>query len=131
MKFEATVEQLRALLQLAELDQNAGPPTTEASRRNREAAASHLPRRILDRYELLLQAGRTPVVVTLDRGGCSGCHLRLPTMVETKTRRSPAVHTCPHCQRMIYVREFVSEDSQVADDKPPGRVTRASTERQP
>lgn len=131
MKIEATVKQLRALLQLAELDQNAGRPTTEASRRNREAAASHLPRRILDRYELLLEAGRTPVVVTLDRGSCSGCHLRLPTMVESKTRRSPAVHTCPHCQRMLYVREFVSEDSQLADDKASGRTTRASAARQP
>jgi predicted nucleic acid-binding Zn-ribbon protein len=129
MKIEATARQIRALLQLAELDQSAGPPSPEAGRRNREALASHLPRRLLDRYQLLLEAGRTPVVVALERGSCSGCHLRLPTMVECKTRRSPAIHTCPHCQRMMYVPELVREDSLPADEQSSRRTTPAPAER--
>jgi predicted nucleic acid-binding Zn-ribbon protein len=130
MRFDATARQIRALLQLAEVDQR-GPTTSEAGQRNRDALMGHLPQRLLDRYQLLREAGRTPVVVALDRGSCSGCHLRLPTMVESKARRSAAIHTCPHCQRMLYVREFVHGDSQVADDKSSERPTQAAAGRQP
>lgn len=128
MKIEATARQIRAVLQLAEVDQSAGPPASEAGRRSREAVASHLPRRLLDRYQLLLEVGRTPVVVAIERGSCSGCHLRLPTMVESMARRSPAFHTCPHCQRMLYAPELVREESH-ADDGKSRRAAPASAAR--
>jgi len=128
VKIEATAKEIRALLQLAELDRVAEQPAAEASRRSREAAASRLPRRLLDRYQLLLDVGRTPVVVAIERGTCSGCHVRLPTMVEYNTRRSAAIHTCPHCQRMLYVPELVREGSHADDGKSSRRAALASAE---
>ena len=130
MKIEATAKEIRALLELAEMDRSAGPFVSEAGRRSRQAMASNLPQRILDRYQLLLQAGRTPVVVAIDRGSCTGCHLRLPTMVESMARRSPAFHTCPHCRRMLYAPELVIA-APAADEKEPGRATAASAARRP
>lgn len=117
MKIEANVKQIRALLELAGVDQGVDPHAWEAHRQGREAAARRVPRRLLDRYQLLLEVGRTPVVVPIERGACSGCHLRLPTMVEYKARRSPAVHTCPHCRRMLYAPELFREDSHADDGK--------------
>jgi len=105
MKIQATDEEIRALLELAALDRGLGDPASDGRQRDRAAAAGRVPRPLLDRYLLLLEAGRTPVVAAIERGACSGCHVRLPTMVEHEARRSPAVHTCPHCQRMLFAPE--------------------------
>lgn len=129
MKIEATVQQIRALLQLVEVDRSADQPASETRRQGREAAARRVPRCLLDRYQLLLEVGPTPVVVAIERGVCSGCHVRLPTMVEHKARRSPAVHTCPHCRRMLYAPELVHEESHADDGKPSRRATPASAGR--
>lgn len=116
MKFEATASQVRALMELADADQ-LDEAASRIRQPGREAVARELPRRLLDRYEQLLQVGRTPVVVPIARGTCSGCHMRLPTMVESLARRTPSVHTCPNCRRMLYAPEAVREESRVADGK--------------
>lgn len=129
MKIEATARQIRVLLQLAQVDRSASQPASKADRESHDAVASHLPRRLLDRYELLREVGRTPVVVAVEHGTCSGCHLRLPAMVECKTHRTPAIHTCPHCRRMLYAPELVREDAHSADRKPSPRTTAGSAGR--
>lgn len=117
MTFEATVTQIRALLDLAGLDQALDRPPSGGRRAAREVVARRVPLVLLERYELLLAVGRTPVVVAIDRGTCSGCHMRLPTMVDQRARRSPALHTCPQCRRMLYAPELVRERSDVAEGK--------------
>ena len=128
MKIEATVRDIRALLELAEVDRSADQPTSEAHRQARDAVARRVPRRLLDPYHLLLEVGRTPVVVAIERGGCSGCHVRLPTMLEQRARSSPAIHRCPHCRRMLYAPRFIGEDSKLDDGKSSGRALPPLTE---
>lgn len=111
MKIEATAKEIRALLQLAELDGPGEQLALEAHRRSRVAAERRVPRLLLARYRSLIDFGRHPAVVAIERGTCTGCHLRLPTMVEYQTRRSPAVYTCPHCRRMLYTPELVRDGS--------------------
>ena len=125
MKIEASAKDIRALLELAEVDQGPDQSASETRLQGRQAAARRVPQRLLDRYQLLLEVGRTAVVVAIEGGACSGCHVRLPTMMEYKARRSPAVHTCPHCQRMLYAPELVPEDSH-ADDVKARRAAPAS-----
>ena len=120
MKIEATVNEMRALIALAEVDQSTNPHASGIRRQRRETVARRVPRRLLDRYQLLLEVGRNPVVVPIERGACSGCHLRLPIMVEYMARRSPAVHTCPHCQRMLYAPELFCDASSPGAGKPRG-----------
>jgi predicted nucleic acid-binding Zn-ribbon protein len=117
VKIEAAAWEIRALLELAELDRVARQPGERTSRRHREVAAGRLPRGVLDRYEFLLAMGRRPAVAVIDRGICSGCHIRLPTMVESKARLSVALHTCPHCQRMLYVPELAGVDAHGDDGR--------------
>ena len=121
MKIEAAVKEIRALIELAELDRASGQLGEKASRRSRQATANRLPPGLLDRYEYLMGLGRRPAVAAIEGGACSGCHIRLPTMIESKTRRGPAIHTCPHCKRMLYVPELVRENTP-ADD---GRLRRS------
>ena len=120
MKIEATAKDIRALLELADLDRGADQVASETRRQGREAAARRVPRRLLDRYQLLLEVGRTPVVVAIERGGCSGCHVRLPTMLEHQARRSLALYTCPSCRRMLHASGLVSDSSQADDGKARG-----------
>jgi len=111
MSIEATVQEIRALLQLAELDVQAQELPPETYRSRREASRKRVARALLERYESLLDAGRCPVIAAIERSSCSGCHLRLPTMVESQARRSPAVHACPHCRRMLYAPELLTAEA--------------------
>jgi predicted nucleic acid-binding Zn-ribbon protein len=111
MSIEATVQEIRALLQLAELDVQAQELPPETYRSRREASRKRVARALLERYQSLLDAGRCPVIAAIERSSCSGCHLRLPTMVESQARRLPAVHACPHCRRMLYAPELLTAEA--------------------
>jgi predicted nucleic acid-binding Zn-ribbon protein len=109
LKIDATAQQIRALLQLAELDAQEPELPPDAYRSRREASRRRVEPALLERYEALLEAARFPAIVAAVRQTCSGCHIRLPTMVESQMRRSPAVHACPHCGRMVYAAEHLLE----------------------
>ena len=114
MKIETTAQEIRTLLQLAQLEAQEQDLPPEAYRSRRETSRRRVAKALLERYEALLEADRYPAIVAIDRGNCSGCHVRLPTMVEYQARRSASVHTCPHCRRMVYAPEHVGERSSHA-----------------
>jgi predicted nucleic acid-binding Zn-ribbon protein len=120
MRLEATIREISALLHLAELDAQAQELAPEAYQSRRQATRRHVATPLLERYQALLDAGRSPVLAAIERGSCSGCHLRLPTMVESRARRAPAVHICPHCRRMLYAPELLIAENPRA----PRRVLR-------
>ena len=98
MRIDATSEDIRALLDLSIADQES----KDVRPRSREAVARRVPPELLRRYEVLLRSGRRPVVAAVEQGRCSGCHVRLPTVLEQRARSSPAIYGCPHCRRMLY-----------------------------
>jgi predicted nucleic acid-binding Zn-ribbon protein len=106
---EATVEEIRALLELAQLDAQANTLAPEAYRTRHDAIGKRMAAALLERYQRLRAVGRHPVVVAAERGTCSGCHVRLPTMLAYQLGRSAAVHPCPHCRRMLYAPELLAE----------------------
>ena len=108
---DLTDREIRALLQLAELDVQAQELPPETYRSRREASEKRVARALLERYQTLLAAGRRPVIAAIERSSCSGCHLRLPTMVESQARRAPAIYACPHCRRMLYAPELLDAEA--------------------
>jgi hypothetical protein len=130
VKLEATVKQIQTLVRLAEFDKEAGKLTPDAYHRGHEALQRGLPRVLLDRYQWLVDAGRAPAVVAIEQGVCSGCHIRLHTMLEQQAGRSLAVFTCPHCRRMLYAAELVPADSP-ADHEKSRRTAPVSAGRRP
>lgn len=123
MKFEATVREIGMLLQLAAFDAEAQSLSSEAYGSRREAARRPVPQALLDRYQTLLDGGRRPAIVAIERAACSGCHVRLPTMLDYAARRSPAIHTCPHCHRMLYAPELLRDAvfTPAPERKPAGK----------
>jgi predicted nucleic acid-binding Zn-ribbon protein len=127
MRFEATIQEIRALLQLVEFDAEAPKLPLELCRSRREASRQRVLRPLLERYEILIEAGRRPPIVAIERGACSGCHIRLPTMLESRARRSPAVHTCPSCRRMLYAPDLlVAEEPSGPPPRKRGRPHRSA-----
>jgi predicted nucleic acid-binding Zn-ribbon protein len=123
MKIDATIQEIRGLLQIAEIDGQAQELTPEAYRTRREASRRRVAKALLERYESLLEAGRYPVLVAIERGKCSGCHVRLPTSLEYLARQAPAIHSCPHCRRMLYASELLSRESDTSASGKGGRAS--------
>jgi hypothetical protein len=121
MMIEATPGQIRVLLRLAERNEGAEGLTPGDDGHDPDEVPRGLPRLLLDRYRSLLEAGRSPAVVAIERGACSGCHVRLPTMMEYRARRAPALYTCPHCRRMLYAPELVREGANADEGKTAAR----------
>ena len=117
MSMEASAAEIRALVELAALDEQAESLPAETYRRGRAAKRRRASRALLDRYQLLLDTCRRPAIVAIVKGVCSGCNVRLPTMVEYRARHSAAVHICPHCRRMLYAPELLKPEHQPEPDE--------------
>lgn len=112
MKFDATPAQVGLLVRhLAHLPGSQGV--------THETLEHELPRGLLERYDWLQKVGHTPPLVALEHGACSGCHIRLPTMFASHARLRAGVHTCPHCQRLLYIPEAPVEEPAPPPQKPP------------
>ena len=132
MKIEATREDILVLLELTELDESAEPTVPAAQARAREAAEWRLPDALLARYRWLTAAGRYPVMVAVEQEACSGCHVRVATMIAALVKRSIGIYTCPGCRRMLYAPELLSErpaEGGVAGKAGPRRSPRPTSAR--
>lgn len=109
MKIEATNEDIRLLLELNGLDEDPKRAAPTAQARARKAAERRLPDDVVARYRWLTAAGRYPVIVPIEGEACSGCHLRLPTMLASLVKHSLGIYLCPGCRRMLYAPELLSE----------------------
>jgi hypothetical protein len=107
MTMQATATEIQALVELAALDAQADALSAETYRNRRAAKRRRASRALLDRYEQLVETSRHPAIVAIENGVCSGCHVRLPTMVAYRARHTAAIHICPHCRRMLYAPEML------------------------
>jgi predicted nucleic acid-binding Zn-ribbon protein len=109
MRIEATREDIRVLVELIELDDRAGQVVAESETRARDAAERRLPDALLTRYRWLKATGRYPAMAAVEQETCSGCHVRLATMIADLVKRSIGIYTCPGCRRMLYAPELRAE----------------------
>jgi uncharacterized protein len=71
----------------------------------REDAVKALPASVVRRYTLLRQQRRGIAVVEAREGCCSGCHMNLPPQLYNSLYRGEDLITCPHCQRILVMRQ--------------------------
>ena len=67
---------------------------------------------ILKRYEFIRNRLRHPVIVPVDKGVCSGCHMMLPPQSFIELQRGTSILSCPSCQRLIYWAPSTPEGEQ-------------------
>jgi uncharacterized protein len=74
----------------------------------REATVKGLPASIVKRYGRLRDQRKGIAVVEAKDGCCLGCNMNLPPQLYNTLFRGDDVITCPHCQRMLILRQVAS-----------------------
>ena len=103
---------------LAELQGNIGTQKAEVQARidkldegilkdsaAREEIVKTLPASIIRRYTLLRDQRRGLAVAEAKGGSCLGCNMNLPPQLYNTLFRGEELITCPHCQRMLILRQ--------------------------
>ena len=67
---------------------------------------------VLSRYEFIRDRLRHPVIVPVEAGICSGCHIAIPPQVFIDLQRGNHIMSCPNCQRLMYwAHDFQDPDA--------------------
>jgi uncharacterized protein len=72
---------------------------------NREDTVKGLPASVLKRYARLRDQRKGVAVVEAKEGNCMGCNMHLPPQLYNTLFRADDVITCPHCQRILVMRQ--------------------------
>ncbi len=70
--------------------------------KKRENTGSEVPAPVLARYEFIRRRLEHPVIVPVDNGICTGCHIAIPPQAYIELQRGQQILSCPNCQRLIY-----------------------------
>lgn len=73
----------------------------------REQTIKGLPASVLKRYARLREQRRGVAVVEAKEGNCMGCNMHLPPQLYNTLFRADDVITCPHCQRILVMRQEI------------------------
>ena len=73
----------------------------------RENAIKGLPASVMKRYARLRDQRKGVAVVEAKEGNCMGCNMHLPPQLYNTLFRADDVITCPHCQRILVMRQEV------------------------
>ncbi|HNZ04729.1 MAG TPA: C4-type zinc ribbon domain-containing protein [Myxococcota bacterium] len=99
MRQDLSREQASSVERVAQLDSHIG--SLEHSYKDYEA---NIPPETLRRYKRIQKAWLGMAVVPVDtKGSCGGCHRRLPPQLYNTLLRNDALHTCPYCNRFVFV----------------------------
>jgi hypothetical protein len=111
---EAKAHEVSTLADFDEREKNI-EKELETLEDERDALVEKLDAKLVRHYERLLETKSGKVVVGVDHGNCSGCHMKLQAqpLVDAKSGRDMV--TCTNCGRLLYyTREMIMPD-EIAD----------------
>ena len=77
----------------------------------RRETSKDIPIPVLARYEFIRERLEYPVIVPVNGGICSGCHIAIPPQGFIELQKGKQILSCTNCQRLIYWSEhFRSEE---------------------
>lgn len=107
-----------ALTTLAELEQNTEQRRSEkqgeidkvqqdidADSLRRQVITNELPANVIKRYDSLRIQRRGQAVAVARDGYCLGCNMHLPPQLYNTLFKHEELITCPHCQRMLILKQ--------------------------
>lgn len=74
---------------------------------SKETTTKAIPANLVKRYQALREKRQGIAVVEAREGNCSGCNMNLPPQLFNSLYRSENLVLCPHCQRMLLLRQDV------------------------
>jgi len=72
----------------------------------RNVLMEDLPKALRKRYELLMSRRAGVAIVEASGGACLGCHMHLPPQMFNSLFVVNEIQSCPHCNRLLYVKEL-------------------------
>lgn len=76
----------------------------------RAEAGQAVPKPVLQRYEFIRSRLKNPVIVPVDAGICSGCHIAIPPQSFIELQKGIQILSCPNCQRLIYWSDHIKSE---------------------
>jgi len=76
----------------------------------RHEAGKAVPKPILQRYEFIRSRLKNPVIVPVEAGICSGCHIAIPPQSFIELQKGIQILSCPNCQRLIYWSDHIKRE---------------------
>ena len=107
---KAELEEKRGNLQAR---MNVAQEKLDVLQKERSASGAEIPSPVFSRYEFIRNRLEQPVIVPVNQGVCSGCHIAIPPQIFIELQRGQQILSCPNCQRLIYWDEhfMVAEES--------------------
>jgi predicted nucleic acid-binding Zn-ribbon protein len=89
------------------LEDRVGEATARLATLDRQRADTgrEVPAPVFARYEFIRQRLPYPVIVPVNGGVCSGCHIAIPPQGYIELQKGAQILSCPNCQRLIYWSE--------------------------
>lgn len=84
---------------------------------DRATVSAGIPAPVLGRYEFIRNRLRHPVIVPVEAGVCSGCHIAIPPQVFIDLQRGSHIMSCPNCQRLMYWAHDYQDPSSSGEGK--------------
>lgn len=116
-KYQAVRQELdetRASLQ-ARIDESTA--ILKALGERRKVASADVPAPVFSRYEFIRERLEHPVIVSVEEGVCSGCHIAIPPQSFIELQKGQQILSCPNCRRLIYWCEHFSAPAEAATEK--------------
>ncbi len=76
----------------------------------RHEAGQAVPKPILQRYEFIRSRLKNPVIVPVEAGICSGCHIAIPPQSFIELQKGIQILSCPNSQRLIYWSDHIKRE---------------------
>lgn len=76
----------------------------------RQSIISQLDGKVAGLYHRIKKS-RRDAVTYVEGGTCQGCYMHVPPQLYIEIQKSKAVHTCPSCHRILFLREWEMEGS--------------------
>lgn len=82
----------------------------EVLKAERKLTDKIVPPPVLARYEFIRSRLSNPVIVPVDAGICSGCHISIPPQAFIELQKGLHILSCPNCQRLIFWSEHFRQE---------------------
>ncbi|MBS3780871.1 MAG: hypothetical protein KGY41_10795 [Desulfovermiculus sp.] len=110
-------EDLQELRQNQEVQLEHAHYRLQELQEERARATQGIPKPILSRYEFIRSRLHNPVIVGVQDGICTGCHISIPPQTFIELQKGEQILSCPNCQRLIFWRNHFAQEEVAAEEQ--------------
>jgi uncharacterized protein len=103
----ASARKIELLARIDQLEKDISSVSAVRDKTAKDVTAS-----MMKRYETLREKRQGVAIAEAKGGSCLGCNMNLPPQLFNSLFKEDTFITCPHCQRLLYMRDDAGEVSE-------------------